>query len=268
MGDSDSADQTFHPAESRMRGIRRVWKWGIGFWILAWIYSALVIKLGISFYLGGYEVILGVSSGSFYADFARSPPYGDIQWIRPEFVFSEHRLEQLLDYPEDIFAQLGRTGSPQFGIPGSLAIPMAGVLWLWLLLGWTDGFKKFQWLKSVKSPRMLARILILVGLPLLISFSEYSGRKLQDTFSCMMTTRNIQQAVRGHQGMNNLPNGPLNWNDIFGPKGYLEPKYSNCPSGLPYRLSKNMPGVGELAAECQNPEHMRRLKSNNQIETW
>jgi hypothetical protein len=268
MGDSDSAEQTFHPAESRMRGIRRVWKWGIGFWIVAWIYSALVVKLGISFNFPGFGMILAVSSGSFYAGIVDALPSGGIEWIPPEFVFSEGHLARFRDFPEDILGMLGRVELRHRASDYYFAFPMAGVLWLWLLLGWTDGYKNFQWLKSVKSPRMLARITILVCLPLLISFSEYAGRKRVEASTCSMSMRNIQQAVRGYQGVNNLPSGPLDWSEIFGPGKFFPAEYAKCPSGLPYRLSKNMPAMGELAAECQNPEHLERIKADDQTKTW
>lgn len=266
MGDSDSAEQTFDLAESRMRGIRRVWKWGIGFWILAWIYSALVVQLGIAFNFSGFEMGWVVYQGSFLVGTGHGISSGGIEWITPEFVFTEGRLGSYMDHPEDFFGMLGRVALRFSASELYFTIPVAGLLWFWLLLGWTDGLKKFQWLKSVKNPRMLARMVILVGLPLLISFSEYRGSKREEVVECIMNMRNIQQAARGYQGMNNTP--IIDWSDIFGPSGYMPTKYSKCPSGLPYRLSKNGPGVGELAAECQNPEHMRRLKSDNQIETW
>ena len=267
MGDSNSADQIFHPAESRMRGIRRVWKWGIVFWIVAWIYSALVVQLGFTFYLAGYEVELGVSSGSIYADFVRSPAFSGIEWINPQFVFSEHRGQRYMSSPEDMLRMLGRVGLPRSGYKNTFAFPIAGVLWFWLLLGWTDGFKKFAWLISVRSPRILARIFILLGLPLLIGVVEYRVRKNDEMVSCIMMMRNIQQAVRGHQGMNNL-HGALDWNDIFGPSGYLPQKSSKCPSGLPYRLSENIPDMGVLAAECQNPEHLKSIKAQAKRDHW
>ncbi len=268
MGAPDSAEQTFHPAESRMRGIRRVWKWGIGFWILAWVYSALLVQLGIAFNFSGFEMGFVVFEGSFLVGIGHGITSGGIELIAPEFVFTEGHLGGYMNHPEDIFGMLGRAELRFSASEFYFTIPVAGFLWFWLLLGWTDGLKKFQWLKSFKNLRMLARMVILVGLPLLISFSEYSGRRVEETRECMMNMRNIQQAVRGYQGMTNLAYDPLDWNDIFGPSGYMPKTYSKCPSGLPYRLSKNGPGVGELAAECQNPEHMKRLKSDHQIETW
>ena len=266
MGDSDSAEQTFDLAESRMRGIRRVWKWGIGFWILVWIYSALVVQHGTAVNFSGFGMLLAVSQGSFYAGIAPVILAGEIP---TEFVFSEGHLERFRDFPEDIFGMLGRVELRHRASEYYLAFPMAGVLWLWLLLGWTDGFKKFQWLKSVKSPRMLIRIIILVCLPLLISFSEYTGRKRVEFVECSMSMRNIQQAVRGYVGVNNMgPDASLDWSEIFGPGKFLPAEYSKCPSGLPYRLSKNVPAMGELAAECQNPEHLERIKADGQTKTW
>lgn len=251
-----------------MRGIRRVWKWGIGFWVLAWVYSALVVQLGIALNFSGFEMGCVVYQGSFLVGTGHGISPGGIEWIAPEFVFTEGRLGSYMDHPEDLFGILGRVDLRFSASEFYFTLPVAGVLWLWLWLGWTDGFKKFQWLKSVKNPHMLARMVILVGLPLLICFSEYRGRKGEEVAECMMNMRNIQQAVRGHQGMKNLAIGPLDWNDIFGPSGYLPLECSKCPSGLPYRLSKTMPAMGELAAECQNPEHLKRVKLNGRTKTW
>ena len=42
-------------------------------------------------------------------------------------------------------------------------------------------------------------------------------KKGSDRAACIMTIRNVQQAVRGYQGINNLANGkPINWDEIFG----------------------------------------------------
>jgi hypothetical protein len=269
MGDPDSAEQTFDLAESRMRGIRRVWKWGIGFWILAWVYSALVVLIGISIHFAGIEVRLGLSSGSIYMGFGDSyyaSSAGRIILESPEFGFSEYNEGwYYMDCPERIIGRLGHTRWLYIDDEDNIAFPMAGVLWLWLLLGWTDGFKKFQWLKSFRSPRTLARIFGLLCLASLIGYSEYSGQKkdkiIEEMEVCVMRMRNINQAVRGHQNMMSLDSGsPLDLNDIFGPEGYLEPKESKCPSGLPYRFSKFFPLNREFPAECPNHDHLEKFK--------
>jgi hypothetical protein len=66
---------------------------------------------------------------------------------------------------------------------------------------------------------------------------------------CIMNIRNVQQAVRGHQNLNNLNNGdPIDWKKIIGPDGYMqEPK---CPDGGTYTFVKSFPATGVLACTC------------------
>ena len=88
-----------------------------------------------------------------------------------------------------------------------------------------------------------------------IAESEVSG--------CVMTMRNIQQAVRSHNGVKGINPGEkfdMPWDEIFGPKKFLPMEAMKCPGGQAYRLIKHPPRIGETAAECPNPEHHRRLK--------
>ncbi len=75
-----------------------------------------------------------------------------------------------------------------------------------------------------------------------------------DRAACIMNTRNVQQAIRGHQNMYNLPIGtPINWDEIFGPNGYM--KEPVCPLGGTYTFATTIPEVGSLACICSIPEH-------------
>lgn len=80
-------------------------------------------------------------------------------------------------------------------------------------------------------------------------------KKGSDRSACIMQTRNVQQAIRGHQNMNAIDNGaPINWNDIFGPDGYL-PK-PTCPLGGTYTFVDTYPPVGTLACQCSHADHV------------
>jgi hypothetical protein len=80
-------------------------------------------------------------------------------------------------------------------------------------------------------------------------------KKGSDRAGCMINTRNIQQAIRGHQGMASLENGsPIPWDKICGKGGYLHAR-PICPGGATYTFAETVPEIGELACKCSNPDH-------------
>lgn len=73
---------------------------------------------------------------------------------------------------------------------------------------------------------------------------------------CIMNTRNVQQAVRAHHGMNSKNFGELiDWSDIFGPGKFLDQE-PVCPAGGTYTFSKVYPQVGKLASTCSHTDHV------------
>ncbi|HEX5791212.1 MAG TPA: DUF4190 domain-containing protein [Luteolibacter sp.] len=80
-------------------------------------------------------------------------------------------------------------------------------------------------------------------------------KKGADRAGCMLNTRNVQQAVRGHQIMKSLKVGdPIDWNDIFGPEGYLSQPV--CPMGGTYTFVDTYPPDGTLAVSCSHADHV------------
>ena len=78
-----------------------------------------------------------------------------------------------------------------------------------------------------------------------------------DKAACRIQQRNLQQAVRAHQQIDNLkPGDPLNWSKVIGPGSdrFLETK-PVCPVHGDYFLSPVIPEPGTLAAPCQDPDH-------------
>jgi Domain of unknown function (DUF4190) len=100
-----------------------------------------------------------------------------------------------------------------------------------------------------------------VGLLLMIPFISVmfvganAWKKGSDRAACILNTRNVQQAVRGHQNMKNLKVGdPIDWNFIFGPDGYL-PK-PVCPLGGTYTFVETIPPAGTLVGSCSHADHV------------
>ncbi|HEY1121562.1 MAG TPA: hypothetical protein VGE67_08170, partial [Haloferula sp.] len=79
-------------------------------------------------------------------------------------------------------------------------------------------------------------------------------KKGSDRAACIMNTRNIQQAVRAYQNMNDLKAGtPLPLDKIIGPGAFVGAP-PVCLGGS-YTFATTIPEVGTLACTCSNPDH-------------
>lgn len=73
---------------------------------------------------------------------------------------------------------------------------------------------------------------------------------------CVLNARNLQQAVRSHQGMNSESVGDtINWSEIIGPGKFYESK-PRCPAGGEYTFSKVHPEMGKLVCKCSHADHL------------
>lgn len=76
-----------------------------------------------------------------------------------------------------------------------------------------------------------------------------------DRAACILNIRNVQQAVRSYQHMNDMKEGdPIPWDKIFGEDGFLDAK-PTCPAGGAYKFSDTFPPVGGLSCECSESDH-------------
>lgn len=81
-------------------------------------------------------------------------------------------------------------------------------------------------------------------------------KKGSDRAGCIINTRNVQQAVRSHQGMNSLKVGDsINWSEIIGPGKMLQ-QQPVCPAGGTYTLIDTVPPMGTLVGECSHADHV------------
>ncbi len=97
-------------------------------------------------------------------------------------------------------------------------------------------------------------VLVFSVIPVLF-IGARAWKKGSDRAGCIMNIRNVQQAVRGHEGMNNLSDGSLlNLNDIFGPSGYLPQPV--CPAGGTYTFTNSIPAVGTVICKCSHADHV------------
>lgn len=83
-----------------------------------------------------------------------------------------------------------------------------------------------------------------------LGFLAFKWKKGSDRSGCIMNIRNVQQCVRGFQGMSNLSYGaPIDWEYLFlGPEAFM--KEPVCPSGGTYTFVRFHPENGVLACTC------------------
>jgi len=81
-------------------------------------------------------------------------------------------------------------------------------------------------------------------------------RKGSERAHCIMNIRNVQQVIRGHEGMHNMRTGDeIDWNYLFGPDGFM--KKPVCPSGGIYEFSKTIQPIGVLGCKCSHSDSLR-----------
>ena len=97
-------------------------------------------------------------------------------------------------------------------------------------------------------------ILVLLSLISILFVGARAWKKGSDRAANVMIVRNVQQAVRSYQNMNDLkPGVPLPWDKIVGPDAFLETR-PTCSEGT-YTFATTIPTVGKLACTCSNPDH-------------
>ena len=81
-------------------------------------------------------------------------------------------------------------------------------------------------------------------------------KKGSDRAACILTQRNIQQAARSYQNMNNLqPGAPLDMKAVLAGL-QMETLTMTCPAGGTFTISQTIPPVGTLVATCSHAVDM------------
>ena len=263
---------------------RRLFRWGIGFWIVVWIVSVCGC---LSFHLnikGCNGLVVGFGCSAIFGEVSESNAARNEVSVRDHLFVSLQDLKKLLQKPSDIASMLARGGWRQRRGVTSVSFPFVGFLWLWLAAGWIAEVR-LRPLANVtmngshtgipSSPgrsMALTTTLIALGLaiPYLAKRREQAERQGEAMSMCCLKIRNIQQAVRGWSSIKGLVDGaPIRWEEIFGPGGVFPhiTDYQKCPSGGDYQLSPVFPKTGEIAAKCTHPDHQQYFR-NHDTSDW
>jgi hypothetical protein len=238
---------------------------------LTWCFSILVHLQFVVNLKGwwGMRLFMGAGSVGVMFDSYSTGTFNYIRLEEPLYLWSQPYLDRFRQNPGDLVGVLGRVGWSGYGFYHTMALPIAGFLWLWLIRAWIGDLKRFRWAKFRQNGSMIGRATILVFLPLIILIGDYKQPRANEAAGCILYVRNIQQAVRSHSGVRAMNIGDkIHWEEIIGPGRYFESYARVCPGGESYRLSPVVPGIGVLAAECPNPEHHRRLKASVDTSEW
>lgn len=251
---------------------RRLFYWGIVFWILAWIATVCSyqeVELNVK---GFNRLTIGVGIGAIVCqvddDIATSTKFGARDNM---FLWSKGIMEQIRKGP-GIMGILANGGWRKRAGTTYVSFPIAGFLGLWLAAGWAaeNRYRRLAKVKvggkSVVTPYSRRRLIVLTvalaALGVTVSYLAIRGQQARDMAACVLNIRNIQQAVRGWSGMKSVNIGePIVWSDIIGAGKFFRTENRKCPSGGDYQLSPVNPANGELAARCPHPEHQRNILS-------
>ena len=95
----------------------------------------------------------------------------------------------------------------------------------------------------------------LLAIPVLF-IGARAWKKGSDRAACIITQRNIQQAVRSYQDMNNLePGAPLDMKAVLASLK-METFTMTCPAGGTFKFSETIPPTGVLVAKCPHAADM------------
>ena len=94
-------------------------------------------------------------------------------------------------------------------------------------------------------------ILVLLALVSVLFIGGRAWKKGADRSGCIMNLRNVQQAVRSHQNLNDLNVGATIdiASDLIGADNYLQTT-PVCPGAGSYTLGSEIPDLGTLVMEC------------------
>ena len=95
----------------------------------------------------------------------------------------------------------------------------------------------------------------LLALPVLF-IGARAWKRGSDRAACILTQRNIQQAVRSYQSTNHLePGAPLDMKAVLASL-QMETLTLTCPAGGTLRISETIPPTGVLVATCPHADDL------------
>lgn len=81
-----------------------------------------------------------------------------------------------------------------------------------------------------------------------------------DRASCILNQRNVQQAVRTYQNINELqPGAPIPWDEVVGDGEKAFMKKPTCPDGGNYTFSATIPAIGVQAVTCSHAPNQNHV---------
>ena len=210
---------------------RKLFRWGIGFWIVVWIVSVCGYQ---SFYVsvsGCRSANLDIGHGAVKCRVSQAMADENKFRVNHDNLFSRESIRQIHD-GYGIMGILARGGWKHVKGVTTVSFPIAGFLWLWLAAGWSSEVS-LRRLAEVKADdyttsstssrhRLIGLTAALIALGIITPCLAIRGRQVETAPECVFKIREIQHAVRGWSSIKGLIDGdPIRWEEIFGPGGVL-----------------------------------------------
>ncbi len=254
----------------------RLFRWGIVFWIVAWIGSVCFFESFDLAFKGCRKVMVGAHSGSVnFTVFDSIATSTSLAKPRNYFIFSENILSSIRQQPTGVWGRLSNAGWRVSPGMTYVAFPTSGFLWLWLALGWASEIQRRrrckikvggQFVCGPHSDRSLMILsILLVALAITTTYLAIWVREIEDKERCRLQIRDIQQVIETWARVKKQGSGePIPWS---GDPFFVIPGSFRCHKGGEYILSPLIPANGQHVAKCPHPEHQEYILKKG-IERW
>ncbi len=247
------------PAPRSPLTYRKLFHWGLVFWLLVWLGSVCVLEtIHLGAKGGGWGAVrIGDGAISVSLDILRVSGPQSAHW-RHEVIWSQESLALIREYPEILIAKLGTRGWQVVRVSKSISFPFVGFLFLWLVAGLYGEIKLLRHPATLLdgSPAGLMRSRkrvgaicgAIFGLMAFVCIADHKAREADIAKCCAAQIHIlIREAVDKKEGE------PLSW--VSSPK--YPPLQKNCPAGGLYLLSPVKPPKDKPAAQCPRGDHRR-----------
>jgi hypothetical protein len=241
---------------------RKLFHWGIVFWLVVWLASAcflqntrVLIKDG-----GASSILIGEGAVSLRPPGAGFIPLRVLESNHKE-IWSPGQLNLIRNYPEILIAKLGKLGVAKQGHSIFYSFPIAGILWVWLAAGLYGEMKLLRHPAALPegTPGAIVgsrkRVVMLGGavlaLGVVIGMADHMSRKVAVAHACAMRIR-LSQAAWGETPVAD----PLFSDSSWSPGSSFE----RCPCDTTRSpVPPEQTPMGKYAGQCPRADHRRYL---------
>lgn len=246
---------------------RKLFHWGIVFWLLLWM-ASVCCRQDVEVQMkGGGRFSLGLGTGrlSFASNGKRVALPFRTEWRHDE-IWSPLQWGDLRRHPEYLIVRLGGVGVFKRGSTTIYVFPVVGFLVIWLAAGVYGEIKLLKYplsmpegggLLVISRGRIATLVGSLIALCAMVALAEWTKRRTTDAAACTGRIEDIQSYL-GREG--GTPGERIKWELIRGANWGGGVIHLECVTGEPYVLCKVTPPKGHPVVQCRCEYHRRYMK--------